>query len=285
MTMVEAAKIAFQLSLFVVILGYGLTAHFSDVLYVLRRPGLLARSVLAVLIVAPVLAILLVRLLELRPQIAIALVTLSLSPLPPLLPRRGEKAGGHVQYALGLVIILAVLVVPVLTVAAMLLDDIFGRQLVSRPGAIGELMAISVLVPLGAGMAIRARWPDAATRIAPPIQRAQKWVLPIAMIALLISAAPEMWKLIGESTLVAMLAFIAGTFAIGHLLGGPDRESSTVLAFASSCRHPATALAIASANFPNADERAAVALYGLLTAVLGMLYTLWTRRRAVTSPS
>ncbi len=80
--------------------------------------------------------------LALRPQVAIALVTLALSPLPPLLPRRGEKAGGHVQYALGLVIVLAVLAVPVIAVAAPLLGRVFGRQYIASPWAIAELMTI-----------------------------------------------------------------------------------------------------------------------------------------------
>ena len=52
--MADAAKLAFQINLFVVILGYGLTARFSDVTYVLRLPDLLARSLLAVHDLPPV---------------------------------------------------------------------------------------------------------------------------------------------------------------------------------------------------------------------------------------
>jgi BASS family bile acid:Na+ symporter len=100
------------------------------------------------------------------------------------------------------------------------------------------------------------------------------------MVVLLIAAAPDMWKLVGDLTLVAIVVFVVGTFVIGHLLGGPERELRVVLAFASSGRHPATALAIASANFPNIDEHGAVALYGLVTAGVGLLYTLWLRRRS-----
>ncbi len=280
MTMADAAKLAFQISLLVVILGYGLTARFADVTYVLRLPDLLARSLLSVLVIAPVLSAVMVGVMELKPQVAIALVTLALSPLPPLLPRRGEKAGGHVQYGLGLVVVLAVLAVPVLAVAAPLVGHVFGRQLVVSAWRIAELMLVSVLAPLVAGMAIAARRPALAARIAGPIERAQRWALPVAMVLLLIAAAPAMWKLVGDWTLVAMVLFVVSMVAIGHVLGGPDRQCSAVLAFASSCRHPATALTIASANFPNADERGAVALYGLVTAAIGALYSFWMRRRS-----
>ncbi|VBA58482.1 hypothetical protein [Mycobacterium attenuatum] len=169
--MAEAAKLAFQISLFVVILGYGLTAHFGDVGYLTQRPALLARSLLAVLVVAPGGAVLLVHVMDLRPEVAIALVTLAISPLPPLLPRRGEKAGGHVQFGLGLVIVLAVLAVPVLAVAATLVGNVFGHQYVVSPWAIGRLMLVSVLAPLIAGMTIGALWPATAKRIPYPSRK------------------------------------------------------------------------------------------------------------------
>ncbi|MDP7701823.1 bile acid:sodium symporter family protein [Mycobacterium sp. TY815] len=283
MTVAEAAKLAFQISLFVVILGYGLTAQFSDVRYVLQRPGLLGRAILAVLIITPALAVLLVHVVNLRPQVAIALVTLAISPLPPLLPRRGEKAGGQVQFGLGLVIVLAVLAVPGISVAARVLGDLFGRDYVTSPWSVGKLLLFSVLLPLVTGMAIGKFWPAAASRIGGPIGHAQRWALPVAMIVLLVAAAPQMWKLLGDVTLLAMVIFVVGAFAVGHVLGGPDRQFSAVVAFASACRHPATALTIASANFPNADERGAVALYGVVTALVGVLYTRWLRRRGAAS--
>ena len=93
-----AAKAAFGLSLAVLVFGSGLSARFADVTALLRRPGLLARSLVAVLVVAPVLAVALVRVFDLNREVAIALVALAVSPLPPLLPNRGEKAGGRADY-------------------------------------------------------------------------------------------------------------------------------------------------------------------------------------------
>ena len=96
-----AAKAAFGLSLAVLVFGSGLAARFGDVTALLRRPGLLARSLIAVLVVAPVLAVALVRVFDLNREVAIALVALAVSPLPPLLPSRGAKAGGRADYGLG----------------------------------------------------------------------------------------------------------------------------------------------------------------------------------------
>jgi BASS family bile acid:Na+ symporter len=276
-----AAKAAFGVSLAVLVFGSGLGARFSDVSALLRRPGLLARSLMAVLVVAPALAVTLVRIFNLNGEVAIALVALAVSPLPPLLPGRGEKAGGRAEYGLGLVLILAVLAVPMIALSAVFLEMVFGRGYIVEPWAIGRLLVLSMLLPLVAGMTVARISPPTARRLAVPIEKAQRWLLPIAMVALLMSAAPRMMSLLGNHNLTAVGIFVVGGFAAGHLLGGPDRSDATVLAFATSCRHPATALALASANFPDADEHAAIALYGLVTAAFGSAYTVWYRRHRV----
>lgn len=275
----DAAKAAFGISLAVLVFGSGLSARFADVAALLRRPGLLVRSLVAVLIVAPALAIALVGAFDLSKEVAIALVALAVSPLPPLLPGRGEKAGGRSEYGLGLVFILAFLAVPAIAVAALILEALFGRDYVVTPWAVGRLLILSILLPLAAGMTVARISPSTARRLAVPIETAQRWLLPIAMVVLVISAAPQMLALIGDHTLWAVGAFVVISFAAGHLLGGPDRRDAAVLAFATSCRHPATALALASANFPDSDEHAALALYGLVTAAVGAAYAFGLKRR------
>jgi len=274
----EVAKLAFGMSLAVLVFGSGLGARFSDVTALLHRPGLLARSLIAVLVLAPALAVALVLVFDVHREVAIALVALSISPLPPLLPSRGAKAGGRTEYGLGLVLVLALSAVPMIVASAAILQVVFGRDYVAAPWAIARLLTLSVLAPLLAGMIVARLSPSTARRLAGPIVRVQRWLLPIAMIALVVSAAPRMWSLLGGGTLLAVAIFVVGALAVGHLLGGPDRRDAAVLAFATSCRHPATALALASANFPTTDERAAIALYGLVTAVAGGIYTLIARR-------
>ena len=285
MNWVGAAKAAFVVSLAVLVFGSGLGARFSDVVALLRRPGLLARSLIAVLVVAPALAVALVWIFDLNREVAIALVALSISPLPPLLPSRGEKAGGRPEFGLGLVLLLAVFGVPIIMVAVEVLQAVFGRDYIATPWAIAKLLTLTMLVPLVAGMALARLSPSTARRLEEPIERIQHWLLPTAMIVLLISAAPAIWSLLGNQTLAAVGIFVLGSFVVGHLLGRPDRRFAPVLAFATSCRHPATALALASANFPGVDEHAAIALYGVVTAAVGAVYTVWLRRRRSAVPA
>ncbi len=270
----------FQVSLAGIVFSYGLRADFADLLHLLRRPGLLARSLIAVLVVMPAVAIALARWFDFTPTVEIALVALAISPLPLLLPTREVKAGGSAYFGLGLMVALAVLSMALVPLAVQLLGSIFRRPYVIAPLAVAVVMLTSILLPLLAGMVTRALSPRLADTTAKQVERAGKILMPVAVVVLLIAAAPGMWHLLGNGTLIAITAFVAIGFAVGHIMGRPDPANSAVLAFSTACRHPGTVLAIAATNYPDEHFRAALLIYLLVNAILGLLYALWHRRRA-----
>ena len=68
----QLVVLAFQISLFVIVFGYGLRAEFTDPLYLFRRPALLVRSLIAVLVVMPAVAVVLARSFDFAPTVEIA---------------------------------------------------------------------------------------------------------------------------------------------------------------------------------------------------------------------
>ena len=87
MTVQQVVMLALQASVILIVFGFGLQTTLHDLQYLLRRPGLLARSLLAMFVVMPIVALILVRAFELRPSFEIALVALAGSP------RRGGVHG------------------------------------------------------------------------------------------------------------------------------------------------------------------------------------------------
>ena len=87
--------LALQVSIVSIVFSFGLRSTLHDLLFLWRRPGLLLRSLLAVLVVMPVLAVLLTRLFDLRDTVETTLVALAISPMPPLLPKKEIQAGGR----------------------------------------------------------------------------------------------------------------------------------------------------------------------------------------------
>jgi BASS family bile acid:Na+ symporter len=110
-------------------------------------------------------------------------------------------------------------------------------------------------------------------------------LLPLVVLVLLVAAAPAMWELLGDGTLVAMILFQTIAFATGHLLGGPDPDHSIVLALSTACRHPAIALTIAAANFPAQRFGGAVLLYTFVAFITATPYIVWQRRRLGAAPT
>ena len=270
--------LAFQISIVCTVFGYGLKTTLDDLLYVVRSPGLLVRSLIAVFVIMPVVAVALARWFDFPRTVEIALIALAISPTPPLLPKREAKTGGYEPYGLGLMALLALLSIAVVPLSAMLLSAFFGRRFGAPALAIAGIVFKAVLLPLAVGMTVRALRPAIAARLDKPIAMIPMVLMPLAAAVLLISTAPAMWRLIGGGTIVAMLLFLSIGFVVGHVMGGPDPDHAIVLAISTACRHPAIALAIASANFLDEQFGAAIILYVLLGLVAGIPYTMWNKR-------
>lgn len=270
-----------QISIFLTVFSFGLRTTFADLLYVVKRPGLFARSLLAIFVLMPAVAVLLVRSFDFRQSVEIVLVALAISPIPPLLPRRERKAGGSAAFGLGLMAWLALLSIVMIPASLKLLELYYGRALAVAPATIVKILTMTVLLPLLAGALVRAALPRVADRVASPLTLAATILLALAALALLLGALPAVGALIGQGTLAAMIVFSLSGLVIGHVLALPDREHSVVLALSTACRHPAMALAIASGSFPHEPVAAAIILYLLVATLVSYPYVLWNKRRQV----
>jgi bile acid:Na+ symporter, BASS family len=274
--------LALKASIMLTLFGFGLDTAREDLLYLLRRPRVLVRSLVAMFVVMPVFAILMTRLGSFNRAVAIALIALSISPVPPLLPRKVTKSGGHPPYGLGLMVTAASLSIVFVPLAVYLIGKYLNRPFAMGPGAVAELIVLSILVPLAAGIVFRKVAPTPAARIADPLARIAGIVLLVGVLCILAFSLPTAWGLIGDGTIVAFVAFVSVGLTVGHFFGGPGSEQRLTLALSTASRHPALALAIAGANIP--EERRvidAVLLYLVVSALLTIPYVAWQRKKAV----
>ena len=275
----QLVLLALQISIVSTVFGFGLKATKDDLFYLFRRPGLLARSLLAVFVIVPIVAIALVQTFDFRYTAEIALIALSISPLPPLLPQREMKAGGNHGYGLGLMATLALVSIVTVPLWGQILELLFARPFAASPAAIARVVLIAALLPLVVGTTLRALLPSIADRIEKPISMIGKILLPLAVVALLAAAWPQMWAAAGEGAVVAMVLFVFVGLLVGHVLGAPDPDHSVVLAISRACRHPAIALSLASANFAEEHFGGTILLYVIVNMVVGMIYIVWQRKR------
>jgi BASS family bile acid:Na+ symporter len=147
------------------------------------------------------------------------------------------------------------------------------------PAVIAGIVFKAALLPLAAGLLLRALAPALATRLERPVWILVTILMPLAVAAVLFSTAPAMWQAIGSGAILAFLAFLLAGFAAGHVLGGPNPDHSIVLALSTACRHPAIALSIASASYPDERFGPTIILYLLLGIIVGVPYVAWQKRQ------
>ena len=281
MSLAAIIILALKFSILAVVFSLGLNARPADVLYLLREPRTLARSLLSMSVAMPLLSVGLVLMMHLPRPAAIVLVALSLAPVPPILPRRQLKAGGHASYAVGLLVAAAVISLVWIPVALEIIERVFGVPLGMPLAKVAMLVATTVLAPLIAGVVVHRLAPSLAAKVAPGLAMIGTLVLVAGAMAILASQWRSMAALVRDGTVLAFSAFVVAGLIVGHVLGGPDPDNRTVLALATAARHPAIALAIARLNFP--DEKAiipALLLYLLTMLIVSFPYVTWRRRRA-----
>ncbi|MEJ8846346.1 hypothetical protein [Variovorax rhizosphaerae] len=282
MTARDWVILALQASIIVTVFGFGLRATMEDVMYVFKRPGLLLRSLLAMFVIMPIVAVALAKAFDFRYAVEAALVVLSISPVPPLLPRRHDKAGGKASYGLGLMVTMALLSMAIIPLEMKLLDLFYNKTFAMPPEAIAKIIFTAAVLPLLAGMLCNRFIPKIAARVARPAILAGEWLLPIAGVAIVVAAHRALGALLGDGTLIAIVVFVAIALAVGHWLGGPDPEEREVLALSTACRHPGIAIAIATANATGGEMNqvpAAIMLYLLVSIIATVPYVKWQAKR------
>jgi BASS family bile acid:Na+ symporter len=215
---------------------------------------------------------------DFRPPVEILLVALSISPLPPLLPRKEAGAAGQVSYGLGLMALLAIVSIVAVPLSLRVLSIVFDKQLRVDTAAIAGVVVKSTLAPLLVGVVIRRRLPAFARRIEKPVRMIGNVLLPAAVLVLVAGSLSAIWSAVGDGTVLAMAIVTMAGLAIGHVLGGPEPDHSVVLALSTACRHPAIAVTIAAASYPNHPFGGMILLYLLVNAVVAIPYLKWQKR-------
>lgn len=278
MTPAHMITMLINISIVLIVCGLGLKTEKGDAVYLLSRPMLLLRSITSMNVVMALVAMAIAVLFTLPFSVKLALVALAISPVPPILPVKQQRVGGSQCYAVSLLFFASLAAVVLAPVAVGLTGAFFGHEVSIAPFTVAKIVLISVVAPLLAGIFVRHRFPAVAERLARPISLTGTAVLIAAMLPVLSVATKEIWTIVGDGVVLALAAFAIVGLVVGHWLGGPEPENRTVLALATSTRHPGVAIAIANLNFP--DERVifAIVLYHLVIgAIVSLPYVKWER--------
>jgi BASS family bile acid:Na+ symporter len=281
MTVQQWLGLGLQASIMLTVLGFGLTATWSQATFLFRNPTLLVRAVLSMSVVMPVVVAILVAWVDFRYPVALALVALAVSPVPPIVQKKELTAGGRMDYVVGLMVAMSVLAIVLVPLSLTILDRVFDKHGVVTVGAIAAIMAKTVLAPLAVGLALHRWWP-ASRKASGAVLAVAGILLAVTALILLVGLWPIVRTFIGNGMIVAMAVVALVGLLVGHALGGPMEADRTALAMSTASRHPAVALAVATSGTLGEikTELAIILAYLVVATIVCIPYPKWRERHA-----
>ena len=241
--------------------GAGLT--ISQIFEPLRNLRIVVLALLANFVFMPLGAFALAKLLWLDEPFGIALLLLGCAAGAPFLPKLAELAKGNLAFAVGVMVMLMVVTVGYLPIVLPLVLP----GVTVDPWEIARSLVLLMLLPLAAGVALKAVYEQLAGRVKPVLD----WISNVSLIlvVLLITTLniDKVLQVFGTRGILAGLLFIALGCGIGWLLGGPDAGTRRVMALGTGQRNIAAALVVASQSF--SDPKVVVMV--IVVAVVGLI--------------
>jgi BASS family bile acid:Na+ symporter len=274
----EILPLALRGSLFLLVLAVGLDSSVQQATYVIRRPGVLLRSVFALAVVVPAFAALVVAALPLERVVKIGIMLMAVSPLPPFMPMKDISAGGRRRYVYGLLVAVSLLAVVLVPATVAILAKAFGQAASIGAEPVLHLLLISIIIPFAAGMLIHHFAPARAEHAAPVVNKIALVFLLLSVLPIVFEMLPAMLRLIGDGTVGTIALVVLGGLLAGHVLGGPEQQDRAALAIACTTRHPGVALLVASQNFRDPEVKAVILLFLIIGVLVGLPYQVWFKR-------
>lgn len=266
MDMNELLTLVARLSILVFViasmLALGLSLTMPQIVAPLRNLRRMALALVASFVLVPLLTWAILQVIPMEEGVRIGLVLLATAAGAPFLPKLAEVARGDVAFSVGLMLLLMVATVAYLPLVLPLML----KEVEVDAVRIATSLVIMMLLPLVAGLIVRARW----TRLA---GRMQPWLLKLSNLALvlltLLLVALNFRNILSMISLegVGIILFLVGSLAAGLLLGGKPLAVRNVMGLGTGQRNISAALVVAEQNFD--DPEILVTL--VVTAIVGLL--------------
>lgn len=224
----------------------GLNLGVKEILDPFRKPGVLVNSAVLNLLAIPLAGVGLAILFGLTDAALFGFLVMACSPGASYGPRITEFAGGDVGHSIGLMFLLCMVAVVSAPLTILLL----------LPGAGGidiwpviRTLAIIQVIPLFAGMFLKAKRPGLTERISGPVF----WISNISAAGVIFLAFgirifsdsnSSLSGVIGMGGVLAIVILVAISLASGYFLGGSKEETRKSMSVSTAIRNAGVAFLI-----------------------------------------
>ena len=212
------------------------------------------------------------------------LVLLAASPGAPLTTKRSQMAGARFRHSASLQLTLALLAVVITPLTLGLFSHLF-PEMPSKVTMLEVARQVTIVqfLPVTLGLLLQKFGANYAVAIARPLTLIANGLFVVLIVLACMVGLPLMFRVWGLP-LVAIAIMVIVSLGIGHSLGGPDEEKRSILAIACIARNVGLALFIAILNDVQQQVMPTLIAYLVLGSVLGLPYSLWTKRKLAALP-
>ncbi|MCA6595105.1 bile acid:sodium symporter family protein [Pseudanabaena mucicola] len=238
-------RLSFLLFILAMLLATGLSLTVPQIIEPLRNWRLVIRSLIANLVIVPILVLGLLHFVPVSEPIKIGFTILAVAAGPPVLPKLAQMVNGNLAFAAGLMMVLMLASAIFMPIVLPLVLD--GVRI--SPWQVAKPLFVSLLPPLAIGLLIRSRFEAIATSIVPFLRRVTNFALILGLASSLSLQFNSLIVLAKSGIVLAIAIFIIVAFAVGYLLGGPNLDTRLTLGVGTAQRNIAGALIVAGTNF------------------------------------
>ena len=282
--MYETLEIILNISIAVFIAGVlfsaGLAVTFDQVLKPLRNAPVVARVLIANLILTPLLVYAMSVWFPLERPYMIGVLLYGFSAGAPYTPKLVGAAAGDVPNSIAATMLLTLLTIIYMPLVLPFL--IPGTQI--DIWAIAKPLLLQMFVPLVIGLGIRHFKDGLAARMLKPANLVVNLSLILFLILAVVIHGDPLFATIGTGAITSAIVLTLAAFGVGYLLGPGGEKGKVTLGLITAARNIGAAATIATANFkddPRVLLTVAVCMFVVFALAFPMAKLYFNKRLSV----
>jgi predicted Na+-dependent transporter len=264
----QFANLSVLIYIVATMLSMGLKFFPKQFLEPLKDKKLILKSLAANFILLPVVTYIILQVIPLDQGLAIGLVLMAAGAGSPFMLKLVQFMKADMAFAVGLMLILSIVTLIYMPIVlSILLPGIS-----VNPTSIAVSLLVLIFLPLIVGTIIKSRYGEIAKTIQPTFNQISNIFIFIVVILYLGLNYKDFLAVFGTGALIAAIIFVLAAFTIGYLLGGPSKNTKSVLGMGTAIRNSSAAFVVAVTNFSSEyDVMAMIIVVYMLSIIIMMI--------------
>lgn len=281
-------QIGLPIALILIMTGVGMGLTLADFRRVVAQPKAFFIGAVCQMAILPLIAIAIIELTGLTGPLAIGLFILALCPGGTTSNLYTLLARGDVGLSVSLTAVIGFITpftIPILGAWAISHYATAEQAIVFPVLKTWITLIVVTVIPVIVGMFLRAFWASLALRIEPWVSKFSVAVLALVIISICVSLGEKLIDfavLAGPAALLLNLVTMGLGYVAGSLLLHHEDQARTI-SLEVGMQNGTLALMITTGILQSAEMSVAPSVYSLLMFITATLFTLWVRKRPLTS--